>query len=173
MASMLDARGSGTARGIVVVHSCPRAVAPHLAWALAKVLGTQSALEWSEQTVAPGMLRSSLAWSGRPGTGARLASALVAFTSVRFEVTEDPSAGREGERFAATPSLGLHRATIGVHGDIVVTEDRLRALLTGTDHHERLADAVRGVLGQAWDDELEPYRSAGADGIVRVLTPAI
>ena len=161
---------SGTARGVVFVHSCPRAVAAHLEWALARVVGTEVHVDWADQPIAPGMVRAELIWTGPPGTGARLASALHAFRQVRHEVTEDPSPGREGERFSATPSLGLFRATIGVHGDVMVPEDRLKAAvvqsaLTG----EPLADEIARLIGQPWDEELESFRCAHEGSTVRVL----
>ena len=116
-------------RGVVFVHSCARAVAPHVSWAMSEVLRVPVSLDWTDQPVAAGTLRTESSWSGEPGTGSRLTSALHAFRQLRFEVTEEPSPGREGERYAVTPSLGLFRATIGVHGDVLVPEDRLRSVL--------------------------------------------
>ena len=120
---------SAQSRGVIYIHACPNAVAPHLEWALAKVLGTEVPMDWAPQPVAPGQLRSQIIWSGKQGMGARIASALLAFHHARYEVTEDPSSGHEGERFAATPDLGLFRATIGTHGDVMVHEERLRTAL--------------------------------------------
>jgi hypothetical protein len=160
----------GPARGVVFIHSCPRAVSPHLEWALAKVFGTEVSIDWAEQPVAPGSVRAELIWGGPQGTGARIASALHAFRLVRHEVTEDPSPGREGERFSSTPSLGLFRATIGVHGDVMVPEERLRsavvqAALTG----ESLAEEIARLIGSPWDEELEAYRCAHEGSTVRIL----
>jgi hypothetical protein len=97
-------------------------------------------------------------------------SALKGFPDLVAEVTEDPSPGREGERYALTPTLGLHRAIIGVHGDILVSEDRLRAAVAGAESTgAQLKDGIAYLLGTAWDAELEPYRAAGEDTPVRVL----
>lgn len=169
--ALIDARGHGTAQGVLIVHSCPRALAAHVTWALAKALGPDIAPEWSDQPITPGLVRMSLPWSGRPGTGARLASELQPFHVLRYEVTEDPSPGREGERFTCTPVLGLHRATIGVHGDYVVTEDRIRAaMVQASVSGTSLEEELHRVLGQAWDAELEPFRAASESaGSVRVL----
>ena len=35
-----SASESAQSRGVIFIHACPNAVAPHLEWALAKVLGT-------------------------------------------------------------------------------------------------------------------------------------
>ena len=68
------------------------------------------------------------------------------------------------------PSLGLFRATIGVHGDVMVPEDRLRtavvqAALTG----DPLADEIARLIGTPWDEELEAFRCAHEGSTVRVL----
>ncbi len=161
---------SGRARGVVLVHAAPRALCPHIEWALSAVVDAEVRLEWQAQPVAPPMLRAELPWIGRPGLGSRLMSSLKAIPDIVAEVTEDPSAGREGERYALTPALGLHRAIVGVHGDILVSEDRLRAAVAGAQSTGAdLADGIAYLLGAAWDIELEPYRVATEDSPVRVL----
>lgn len=156
-------------RGVLFVHSSSRAICPHVEWAVAEVLGSRATLEWTPQGVAPGSMRAELPWTGLPGTGARLASALRGFTTVRFEVTEDPNAESEGERFAYTPSLGIFRATIGMAGDIMIHEDRLRhAISTALAHGEPVEDEIAMLLGEPWDAELEPFRRVG-DSAVRWL----
>ena len=161
---------SGTARGVVFIHSCPRAVTPHVEWSLARVFGTTIAIDWTEQPIAPTTCRAEILWYGAAGTGARIASALLAFPQARYEITEDAGEGRLGERFAATPALGLFRGDIGGHGDVLVCEDRLRtavtqSALTGED----LADEIARLIGSPWDDELEPFRCAREGSTVRVL----
>lgn len=152
-----------TARGVVFVHSCPRALLSHVEWAVQReVVGTLP-YEWASQPIQSGMSRCEMSWKGNEGAGARMASALRGFPNLRFEVTEDGPAG--GERFSCTPNLGLFRAATGPTGDIVVSEQRLQACLASPD----VAQALREVLGQPWDDELEPFRMA-ADERVRWLT---
>ena len=106
MTIVVNARGAsdagpamGPARGVVFIHSCPRAVSPHVDWALAAVFGRTVDIDWAAQPIAPGSVRAELVWGGPQGTGARIASALHPFRQLRHEVTEDPSPGREGERF--------------------------------------------------------------------------
>jgi hypothetical protein len=113
-------------------------------------------------------------WKGPVGTGARLASALVAFTPVRHEVTEDAAPGSTGERFSATPSLGLFRADIGPHGDVMVSEDRLRnAVAQSSGSGTSLTDAIARLVGDPWDAELEPFRFAHEGTTVRVLPQVV
>ena len=157
-------------RGVVFVHDCPRALAAHLEWGLAEVLRTPVTLDWSAQPVAPGSLRSELSWTGAPGTASRIVSTLAGWGRLRLEVTEEATSRTEGERYCVTPSLGIYRAVIGVHGDIQVPEERLRgavarAALSGAD----LVDEITGLLGGPWDAELEAFRYAGEGTPVRWL----
>lgn len=156
-------------RGVLFVHSAPRALCPHIEWAAGGVLGVRLSLEWTEQPASPGMFRAEHSWQGAAGTGARLTSALRGWTHLRYEVTEDASHGCDGGRWSHTPELGIFHAATDVHGNIVVPEDRIRAALEFAHDPARLRDELDLALGQAWDDELEPFRYAGAGAPVRWL----
>ena len=158
-------------RGVVYVHSAPPALCPHVEWAVGGVLGVRVTIDWTPQPAAPGTVRAELSWQADAGTGARLASALRDWMHLRFEVTEEPSAGGEGERWSSTPTLGLFHATTGVHGDILVREDRLRAALAraGSDPATDVLAEMQALLGKSWDDELETFRYAGDGAPVRWL----
>ena len=156
-------------RGVLFVHSAPRALSPHLEWAAGNVLGVRVTLDWTEQPAARDLYRAEYAWQGAQGTGARLASALRGWAHLRYEVTEEPSAGVDGSRWSHTPELGIFHAATDVHGNVVVPEDRIRAALEHAADPERLRSELDLALGQAWDDELEPFRYAGAGAPVRWL----
>jgi Protein of unknown function (DUF3145) len=159
-----------TARGVVFIHSAPVAVCPHVEWAIAGVVGARVSLEWTAQPASPGMLRAEMSWRGEPSTASRIASALRGWQLLRFEVTEEPSPGCDGVRFSCTPSLGIFAAVIGVHGDLLVPENRLRAAVAAASAgRAELAAEVDRLLGKPWDDELEPFRRAGAGAPVRWL----
>ena len=76
-------------RGVLFVHSAPRALCPHIEWAAAEVLGARVHLDWTDQPAAPGMMRAETSWVGHVGTGARLTSALRGWANLRYEVTEE------------------------------------------------------------------------------------
>lgn len=151
----------GSTSGVVYVHSSPSAVCPHVEWAISGTLGVRADLRWAAQPAAPGQLRAECAWTGDAGTGSAMAGALKAWPMIRFEVTEDPSPGVDGERFCFAPGIGLWHAQTSASGDIVVTEDQLRALAVTSRGGESFAHNVDGLLGKAWDDALEPFRRAG------------
>ncbi len=162
------------AHGVVFIHCTSRALCPHLEWALVRVFGVQVDVDWAEQPISPGSFRAEIMWQGPVGTGAQLASALAAFTPVRLEVTEDAAPGRTGERFSATPGLGLFRADIGPHGDVLVSEDRLRnAIARSAGRGASLSDAIAKLIGDPWDAELEPFRYAHEGSTVRVLPQVV
>jgi hypothetical protein len=157
-------------RGVVYVHSTPLAVCPHVEWAIARVLTAPVTLHWTAQPVDPSARRTECSWTGRAGTGAELAAALRQWPMIRFEVTEEPSPGVDGERFMYVPGRGLFRGTMGAAGDIQLGEDRLRSIMATARGPEALAHALDRAMGTAWDAELEPFRYAGDGAPVTLLT---
>jgi len=103
-----------------------------------------------------------------PGTGGELAAALRQWPMTRFEVTEEPSPGFDGERFMHVPGRGLFHGSASANGDIMLSEDRLRTLVASARGYETLAHTLEKALGGPWDAELEPYRHA-ADGVPMIL----
>jgi hypothetical protein len=134
------------------------------------VLGARVNLDWIRQPAAPGTWRSELSWQGKAGTASKLASALRGWQMLRFEVTSEPCPGAEGERYSCTPGLGIFHAVTGIHGDIMIPEDRLRAALSRAREGETELEAeLAKLLGKPWDDELESFRYAGEGAPVRWL----
>jgi hypothetical protein len=188
-----------SASGVLQVHCAPPALCPHIEWAVAGVLGVPVNLPWVDQPASPGALRAELDWQGHPGSSGAITSALAGWNRLRFEVTEDASPGCDAVRYSYTPALGTFSAVVAANGDILVPEGRLRAVMAlaassragsgpadhagpaqlGTlrDRHEPRHPALGGsleaelslLLGQPWDDELEPFRHAGAGAPVRWL----
>ena len=152
---------TSVARGVLYVHSSPRALCPHVEWAAGHAIGRPVNFDWSDQPVLRGAQRADFYWEGAPGTGAAIASKLRGWEHLRFEVTEDPRDGVDGSRWLHTPDLGIFHAQTDAAGNIVVPEDRIRAAMdaAGTSAIE-LHRELRLALGQAWDDELEPFRHA-------------
>jgi len=161
---------SVTTRGVVYVHSAPSALCPHVEWAVGGVLSVPAALSWTPQPAAAGAYRAELSWQAGVGTAASLASALRGWTHLRFEITEEPTAVSEGARYCYTEQLGLFHAVTGLHGDLLIPEDRLRsAALRAALGEVRLDHELNRLLGKPWDDELETFRHAGEGAPVRWL----
>jgi hypothetical protein len=167
-------------RGVLQVHSAPPALCSHVEWAVAGVIGVPVSLPWVNQAAAPGMVRAELDWQGSPGASAAITSALAGWSRLRFEVTEEASPGCDAVRYSYTPDLGIFSAVTMANGDILIPESRLRAAMTVVaatpvmagplpDRGSSLEDEIARLLGQPWDDELEPFRCAGDGAPVRWL----
>ncbi|TQL67803.1 uncharacterized protein DUF3145 [Nocardioides albertanoniae] len=158
------------ARGVVFVHSAPSALCPHIEWAVAGVLGVPVSLDWTPQPAQAGTYRAELFWSGAVGSAAAIASALKGWTHLRFEVTEDGTPTSEGGRYSFTPDLGVFHAVTGLHGDIMIPEDRLKAAVVKAANGDTTLELeVDKLVGKPWDDELETFRHAGEGAPVRWL----
>ena len=161
-------------RGVLFVHCAPSALCPHIEWAVSGVFGAAVNIEWTPQPAQAGAYRAELSWTGVSGTAQALASGLRGWNHLRFEVTEEPTAsgrgGTEGSRISYTPALGMFHAVTGVHGDIMIPEERLKAAVLRSRLGETtLETEVERLVGKAWDDELEPFRHAGDGAPVRWL----
>ena len=159
-----------TTRGVLYVHSSPSALCPHVEWAVGGLFGMPVRLDWTPQPAERAAYRAEYSWVGGVGTAARLASALRGWQRLRFEVTEEARPGTEGERYSYTPGLGVFHAITGLHGDIMIPEDRLRAaVLSAASGGRSLESGIDELLGRAWDEELETFRHAGDGAPVRWL----
>ena len=106
-------------RGVILIHSAPRALCPHLEWAVGRALGRAVSFDWADQPVLTGARRSEFYWEGTAGTGAALATAIRGWEHLRFEVTEDPTPRSDGGRWLHTPGLGIHYAQTDTAGNVV------------------------------------------------------
>ena len=70
--------------GVVYVHSSPRALSPHVEWAISRVLGKGITLSWSPQPILPGSQRAEYAWQGPVGSACKIASELLGWDQLRF-----------------------------------------------------------------------------------------
>jgi Protein of unknown function (DUF3145) len=165
-----DESGTVLTRGVLFVHASPSALCPHIEWAVGGVLGAPTDIAWTPQPARAGSYRSEHSWTGPVGTGAKLASALRGWEHLLFEITEDPTSQSEGARYSFTPELGIYHAVTGLHGDVMIPEDRLKAAIVKAGIGDLpLVDEIDKLLGRAWDDVLEPFRHAGDGAPVRWL----
>ena len=142
-----------TTRGVLYIHSAPSALCPHIEWAVGGVFGMPVRVDWIPQPIERACYRTEYSWTGPCGIAARLASALKGWQRIRFEVTEEATSGTEGERYSYTPTLGIFHAITGIHGDIMIPEDRIKhaialSALGGKDLTDALYDLTRSRLGR-------------------------
>src|SRR3954449_13426573 len=142
-------------RGVLYVHSAPSALCPHIEWAVSGVLGVPVSLDWTPQPAQSGTYRAELSWTGDVGAAAGVASALRGWNQLRFEITEEPTTASEGARYSYTPELGVFHAVTGLHGDLMIPEDRLKAAVVKAALGDTtLLGEIDKLLGKPWDDEL-------------------
>lgn len=157
-------------RGVLFVHSAPRALCAHVEWAAGGAIDARASFDWTDQPAAPGQMRAEMSWRAPQGSGAKIASALRGWEHLRYEVTEEPSNGVDGGRWSHTPDLGIFHAVTDAHGNIMVPEDRVRsAMEIAAGDPTKLTREMDLALGRAWDEELEPFRYAGEGAPVRWL----
>lgn len=168
-----EPQGQSRTRGVLQIHAAPAALCPHIEWAVSSVVDQRVDIRWTDQPAAPGSQRAELVWHGTPGLGAKLASTLRGLSHLRFEVTEEPSPGVDGSRWSHTPDLGIFHAAVDTHGNIMVSEDRIRyAYELGAGDPTVMYQELSLALGEAWDEELEPFRHAAEGAPVRWLDQA-
>lgn len=138
------------------IHSCPRALATQVGWFITEAWGV-AAPHWVEQSQEPASMRADVTATGRAGLAATLASRLAGLGRLRFEVLVLATDERMGERFSATPTLGLHRSIIDGAGEVLIPEALLRGLRESRSMD--LAEQIAHLLGEEWECELEPYRA--------------
>jgi len=159
-----------TTHGVVQIHSAPSALCPHVEWAVGGIIGVPVRLDWIPQPAERSAYRAEYSWTAAVGASAKLASALKGWQRLRFEVTERATATSEAVRYSYTPGLGVFHATIGLHGDVMINEQRLKtAIAAEALGGPALHDAIAALLGTPWDDELEVFRRAGEGAEVRWL----
>lgn len=157
--TLLDRREPAPIRRSLLarVHSCPRALATQVGWFITEAW-TVAPPVWAEQPKDPATVRADVTATGKPGSAAVLASRLAGLGRLRFEVLVLATDERMGERFSATPALGLHRSIIDGAGEVLIPEAPLREWRESGSAD--LAEQVAHLLGEEWECELEPYRAA-------------
>jgi hypothetical protein len=159
--------------GDLRIYSCPRALVRHIQWSLNQIFDYPVSLDWAPQPLVAGALATTFEWRGFKPVASTLASTLKSWHYLRFEVREFPTGGGEGTLYRCTPGLGLHQATTGSSGDVMIHENRIMTAMQAHRSYESLREAIAVTLGTAWDEELECYRlavEAGGDDYRATMT---
>jgi len=152
--------------GLLVIHSAPAALRPHIEWALQSLMGVSIPITWKPQPHSPGTFRTTLIYRDRLGLASHIASHLRAWHYLRFEITECESDG--GELFRFTPDLGMHRARIDGAGSVMVDENQISRALASSCDEETLRDALSSLIGSQWESELEIFRGVELQEVARL-----
>jgi len=120
-------------------------------------------MQWIAQPADPSVKCAECQWTGPSGTANAIANALKSWPTLVYEVTEEPTAGTDGERIAYLPDRGYFRAQTSINGDLAVGENQLRHLRETAHSVEDFRAGIDALLGRQFDEVLEAYR-AGGDG---------
>ena len=72
------------------------------------------------------------------------------------------------------PGFGIYRAETNLAGEILLSEDRIWAIVQESSGNQReLQRLMRLALGQNWDDLLEPFRAQRLGSNVVLLNKAV
>ena len=143
--------------GLVLIHRAPVALLNHVEWTISGITGNPTKISWSKKDSSDSIFRGSFAIDGTLNDCATLASAFMNLKQLSFEVIHQSALS--GARWSFTPSLGMFHCATDEAGNLVVGENQLRASIEKAGSNIlRLQAELRRLLGQAWDDELEPYR---------------
>ena len=146
-------------RGLVFIHQAPSALLAHVEWTLSGICGSPSSVSWQSLPSPMQGFRAVSNWDGPSESGPILASALMNLKQLAFEVIQECTDLESGHRWSFTPALGLFSCATDEIGNILVSENQLRSIVDSCGSNGlKLQAELRKVLGQAFDDELEPYR---------------
>ena len=165
-------------RGVLQVHSAPPALCPHIEWAVAGVIGVPVSLPWVNQRRGAwhGAGRTELA--GRvPAPRRRSRRRWPAGTGCGSRSPRKPAPAATPSATATRPDLACSPRSRWPTATSSIPESRLRAAMalaarprlagsprSGAPSSRRgpgwaaLEDELARLLGQPWDDELEPFR---------------
>jgi len=151
--------------GWLEIFSAPNALHTHIQWSLSEALGCEISLQWNNQPLVPGSGQCRLRFTGEQGIAGKLARALAGWHYLRFDISAEASAGCDGSRYLATPTLGLFHGSVGGSGDIYLSENRVRAILDTAFRQGRdIESAFEEALGTPWEEELQRFR-VGQEGM--------
>jgi hypothetical protein len=157
--------------GLVLIHRAPSALLTHVEWTISGITGNPTKITWIKDDSSDSIFRGSVAIDCSLNDCATLASAFMNLKQLSFEVIHQ--SGLSGARWSFTPSLGMFNCATDEAGNLVVGENQLRtAVEKAGSNILKLQAELRKLLGQAWDDELEPYREliGGAESNHGVMT---
>jgi hypothetical protein len=159
--------------GIVLLHEVPSSLLTHVEWTISGITGEPTKINWTQNSTPSITHRGQVSFLGNQEAAATIASAFMNLKQLTFEVIEHNGPTANGARWSFTPALGMFHAQTDEAGNIVVTENQLRQAMENAGPNVlKLQAELRKLVGQIWDDELEPLREliGGAEGDYGVVS---
>lgn len=153
--------------GLVFLHLAPSALLTHVEWTISGISGNPTKINWVQNDSSTPSFRGMCSFSAPADSAETLASAFMNLKQLTFEIIRHPGPDCSGARWSFTPGLGMFHCQTDEVGNLVVNENQLRVAMERAGSNAlKLQAEIRRLLGQAWDDELEPFRElvGGAEG---------
>ena len=149
------------------IHACPKAstsTVESLLFGISPV--------WVNQSLIVGSYRTEVQLRMNSLQIEDLISHLIRIDGMYLDLVQQGSSA--GVWFTLAPGLGLYRAEINSAGEIMLNEDRIKsAIEQSAGNHRELSRLLRILLGQAWDDLLEPFRAVKYSENVSLINRAV
>jgi hypothetical protein len=153
--------------GLVFIHLAPSALLAHVEWTISGISGNPTKINWIQNDSTTPSFRGICQFTGLGDSAETLASAFMNLKQLTFEVIRHAGTDGIGARWSFSPGLGMFHCATDEAGNLVVNENQLRlAMERAGSNALKLQAEIRKLLGQAWDDELEPFRElvGGTEG---------
>ena len=156
--------------GRILIYSTPAALTQHIEWALEQHISPQVGAKWINQPLAPGAKATEVEYQSKLPIAAKLATTLIKWRYLRFEITEQFKVSGDATLYRVTPDLGLHQASLASNGDVVLNEHQVNHIINNSISHKKLQVDLKKALGNEWEIELEPFRIALAGGVPEIFS---
>ena len=152
----------------LAIYACPEDQQP----VVEKALEAHGSLQWSANSLIPGNLTAEITCMLGQSEIGDLVSKLIQVSGIHFEAIKYET--EFGELHMFVPGLGLFRADTNSAGEIMIGEERIRnAMEQAAGNYRELQRLLRSLLGQSWDDVLEPHRAGRYNQNVALFNRAV
>jgi len=136
------------------------------------LLPQQVKLSWRQQTLLQHSQSLEVSLRLTPLEVDDLISSLSRVSGLHFEAIQ--MSDGLGQLFMFVPGLGMYRADTNGAGEILISEERIRnAVEQAAGNAREMQRLIRTLLGQTWDDVLEPFRAQRYNQNVALLNRAV
>ena len=143
----------------LLIHACPKRHQLQVETVLGK------SLPWSRQELQLDSVKTELIGVT---SLSQLEAELVALNKIPNLYLECFTTGSEsGHLYMLVPGLGIYQGMTNLAGELMVSEDRIKATIEESAGNSReMQRKLRILLGQNWDDLLEPFRAKQVDNLL-------
>ncbi len=143
----------------LLIHSCPK----RHQLQVETVVGRS--LSWSRQELQQDAVKAEV--TGISSID-QIEAQLVALNRIPNLYLECFTTGLEsGRLYMLVPGLGIYQGMTNLAGEVMISEERIRLTIEeSAGNSKEMQRRLRILLGQNWDDLLEPFRAKQVDNLL-------